>query len=246
MNEDRSTYNPWPLGKLPKEFQRPEIDQLRAKGYKIDDPREANALFEKKLCDFTGAKYDVLIDNCTDANFLSLAYEYELWDPIVKRDKETVVIPARTYISVPQSIIQAKFSVRMVDYDWSGIFRFDPFRIYDAAARFTEGMYIPGTTMNLSFQIKKRLPIGKGGAILCDNIAAAEWYRKMTMQGRNVNLAYDQDIIEYMGYNMYMTPEDAARGILLFDMLTAKGGTFEDTMNQDNYTDLRLQKVFNE
>ena len=239
MNEDRSRYNPWPLGKLPKKFQRPEIDQLRKAGYDIDDPREANKLFEAKLCEFTGAKHAILIDSCTDANLLTLMY--------YKKRQGTfgaLVLPARTYISVPQSAKQAGWIVRFVDYNWSGIHQFDPLPVWDAAARFTEGMYIPGSTMNLSFQIKKRLPIGKGGAILTDDSTAADWYRKMTMQGRNVNLAYDRDIIDYMGYNMYMTPEDAARGILLFDMLTAKTRTFEDTMNQSNYTDLRLQKVF--
>ena len=44
-----SKYNPWPLGKLPEGFQRPEIDQLKEAGYEINDPRDAVTIFENKM-----------------------------------------------------------------------------------------------------------------------------------------------------------------------------------------------------
>lgn len=241
------TYNPWPLGKIPEEFRRPEIQQLRNKGYIFEDPREANKIFEDKLMWFTGAPYVILTDNCTDALFLALYYtNYAATPHIAKTSITTLEIPARTYLSVPQSISQAGYGFEFEDYNWSGAYNIKPLNIWDAAVRFTKDMYIPGTFMTLSFQIKKRLPIGKGGAILCDDPIAANILRKLSFEGRDLNIPYDKDQLEFEGWNMYMTPEDAARGILLFDMLT-KNGTeldFPDTGNQDNYTDLRLQKIY--
>ena len=47
-------YKSWPLGKLPPEFQRPELDQLKKAGYKFGDPREVVDMFEKKVAKFAG------------------------------------------------------------------------------------------------------------------------------------------------------------------------------------------------
>ena len=72
-----------------------------------------------------------------------------------------VTIPARTYLSVPQSIIHAGGRVKFKDYRWKGIYQLEPYPIWDAAKRFTSNMYIPDTYMCLSFHIKKHLKIGK-------------------------------------------------------------------------------------
>jgi hypothetical protein len=48
---------------------------------------------------------------------------------------EDVTIPARTYLSVPQSIMQAGGNVLFDDYDWQGIYQLAPYPIYDAAKR---------------------------------------------------------------------------------------------------------------
>ena len=148
MNENRSIYNPWPLGQLPQNFQRPEIDLLRKAGYKIKDPREAITLFEKKLSDFTGAPHVVVLDNCTDATFLMLYY----WNRKKREGPSTttkLVMPARTYISVPQSAKQAGWPIRFVDFNWSGLFQFDPLPVYDALERKTAGC-IRGSISNAS------------------------------------------------------------------------------------------------
>ena len=44
----KKNYNPWPLGKLHKNFWRPEINQLKEAGYEIDDARDAVTIFENK------------------------------------------------------------------------------------------------------------------------------------------------------------------------------------------------------
>ena len=43
---------------------------------------------------------------------------------------------------------------------------------------------------------------------------------------------------------MYMTPEDAARGLLLFDDLLKKSKNFEDMGGSESYSDLSKSKIF--
>jgi dTDP-4-amino-4,6-dideoxygalactose transaminase len=231
-------YNPWPAGKLPKEFQRPELDMLKEKGYKFDDARDVVDMFERKVADYAGSKYAVAVDSCTNALFLCLKY----LDRIEYRGiRDFVAIPVNTYISVPQTIIRANYRVLFNGKKWKGFYELYPFPVYDMAVRFTKDMYIKDSCCCLSFQIKKRLPIGKGGMILSDNKEACEWFKKARFEGRDVSKPYDKDIIEFMGWNMYMTPEDAARGILLMDMLPEVN---EDVADWSNYPDLTKQKVF--
>ena len=76
-------------------------------------------------------------------------------------------------------------------------------------------MYIPGTYMGLSFHIKKLLPIWKGGMILTDNADAADWFKKARYEGRSEKY-YKEDDITFHGWNMYMTPQQAAQGLAMF------------------------------
>jgi hypothetical protein len=133
--------------------------------------------------------------------------------------------------------------VKFEDQNWQGVYQLKPYPIYDGAVRFTEGMYIPGALQCISFQIKKRLPIGKGGMIFTDDREAYEWLKLARFEGRNLEVDQWSDEYAFDGWNMYMTPEDAARGILIFDKLPKNN---EDTANQDNYPDLSQKKLFKE
>ena len=48
MSDSKYKYNSWPLGKIPKELQRPELEQIKELGYNWNDPREVIDMFEKK------------------------------------------------------------------------------------------------------------------------------------------------------------------------------------------------------
>ena len=100
------------------------------------------------------------------------------------------------------------------DVIWKGVYQLKPYPIYDAAKRLTSNMYIPDTFMCLSFHIKKHLKIGKGGMILTDDEEAAKWFRKGRYEGRG-EVMYHKDSIEINGWNAYMSPEQAARGLML-------------------------------
>ena len=93
------------------------------------------------------------------------------------------------------------------------LYQLKPYPIYDAAKRFTSGMYIPGAFMTLSFHIKKHLKIGKGGMILTDNKEAAERLKRMSYDGREPITPWREQDINMMGYHYYMTPEIAELGM---------------------------------
>ena len=175
---------------------------------KENNPFNIVKMFENAMCDYTGAKYAVALDSCTNALYLCCKWQKK------KKAHLEITIPQRTYLSVPQSIMRSGYRVKFKDYKWQGIYQLDPLPVYDSAKRLTSDMYIDGSFMCLSFHIKKHLPIGKGGMILCDDKDAYEWFKKMRYEGRS-EVKYHEDDIELMGYNMYMNPVDAARGLML-------------------------------
>jgi dTDP-4-amino-4,6-dideoxygalactose transaminase len=194
------------------------------------NPYKIVKMFEEEVAHYTGAPLAVSTDSCTDA--LLLCCEY------LKVKK--VIIPARTYLSVPQSIIHAGGTVEFEDVEWKGIYRLRPYPIYDAAKRFTSDMYIPGSYMCLSFHIKKHLKIGKGGMILTDDHDAYRWFKRQRYEGRSEVKYHDDDIVEN-GWNAYMSPEQAARGLMLLQNYPRHN---EDLLEDPPYRDLREFSLF--
>jgi dTDP-4-amino-4,6-dideoxygalactose transaminase len=228
-------YNPWPLGQLRESWQRQEPELIRKLGYEWDDPRDINDLFAKKLASYCGSKYAVLTDSCSNALFLSLK---------LKGAKGQISIPKNTYVSVPAQIIHAGGIPVFKDLQWSGSYELGQTGIFDSAARFTQGMYAKsgGGLQCLSFQIKKRLPIGRGGAILTNSETEYEWLQRAVYDGRDLSTPYDSDShVNMLGWHFYMTPEDAARGLLLLHDIELIN---EDTMTDKNYPDLTNWEPF--
>tara|TARA_Y100000310_G_scaffold323733_1_gene384555 strand:- start:5566 stop:6291 length:726 start_codon:yes stop_codon:yes gene_type:complete len=230
---EKVNYTSWPLGRIPEEWHRPELGQLRDAGYEWEDPRDAVDLFEQKVAKFAGAKYGVALDCCSNGLFLALKY---------LQAKKTITIPAQTYVSVPMQVIHAGCKIRFENIEWSGMYQLKPYPVYDAATRFTKGMFVGGDALQvLSFQIKKRLPIGRGGMILTNSEKAYNWLKKASYDGRDLEKYYPEDEFELLGWHMYMTPEDAARGILLMDQLPEEN---EDSGGNENYSVLSDKRVF--
>ena len=194
------------------------------------NPFKIVEMFEETVADYTGAPYAVSVDSSTNALFLCCKY----------LQVETVTIPARTYLSVPQSIIHAGGKISFSEKDWKGIYQLQPYPIYDAAKRLTSGMYVPGSFMTLSFHIKKHLKMGKGGMILTDSKEAAEWFLRARYEGRS-KVKYHEDNIEICGWNMYMTPQEAAHGLALMQNFPEHN---EDLPEDPPYRDLREFELF--
>ena len=217
MQESKYKYNVWPLGRVPKELQRPELDQIKEMGYNWADPRDVIDMFENKVAQFAGCKYAVTTDCCSNGLFLALKYLQSTGE--LRKTTGSIKIPDRTYISVAIQIVHAGHTAEFEDVEWEGIYQLKGTRIWDAAGRFTKDMFIGGDVLQiLSFQIKKIIPIGRGGMILTNDEKAYRWLKLASYDGRDLTTPYtDPNHVQLLGYHMYMTPEDAARGIILMD-----------------------------
>ena len=182
-----------------------------AKGiYKITEE------FESELCKYTGAKYAVTLDNMSNGLFLALYYETHVNKTIEKG--QTIIIPNRTYPSVPCEIIHAGLKVgweKVKEKTITGAYQLKNSKVWDSALRFTHNMYIPDTHMCISFTGPyKHFKLSKGGAILTDDYDAYLWFKRSRFSGRR-ECAYENDNFDMLGWNFYMMPELAARGLLL-------------------------------
>jgi len=181
--------------------------------------------FEEKLANYTGSKYVVTVDNMSNALFLALYYEKNI-SKTIKTD--TIKIPNRTYPSVPCEIIHTGLKV-----EWdiqsgntiTGAYQLIGSNVWDSALRFTADMYIPNSHMCVSFTGPyKHFKLSKGGAILTDNLDAYHWFKRARYSGRR-ECSYHDDNLDMLGWNFYMMPELAARGLLLMNQFYYLNGS---------------------
>lgn len=196
----------------------------------IHNPYKIVKMFEDEVAEYTGSPFAISMDNCTNAIFLCCKYLMV----------DEVLIPKHTYLSVPMSVLHAGGKVKFIDLDWSGIYQLYPYPIYDAAKRFTSDMYISGSYMCLSFHIKKHLKLGKGGMILTDNEVAVKWFKKARYEGRS-EISYHEDKVDMLGWNMYMTPEQAAHGLAIMQNMPLHN---KDLGEDNSYRDLTEFPIF--
>ena len=176
--------------------------------------------FEKRLADYTGAPYAVTLDNQSNGLFLALMYE--------KVGGTTITIPERTYPSVPCEIIHAGAKVAFDAVEGTtlkGAYQLKPSRVWDSALRFTADMYLPNTHMCISFTGPyKHFKLSKGGAILTDDYQAYLWFKRARYSGRR-ECSYHDDHFDMLGWNFYMMPELATRGLLLMNQFYNPDGS---------------------
>jgi dTDP-4-amino-4,6-dideoxygalactose transaminase len=194
-------------------------------------------LFEQQLKNYTGAPYVVAVDRCTNAILLALEY--------TKKKRQRITVPFHTYQSVPMTLINYGYNVWFEFEEWSSNYQIGNSRVYDYAVGFERDMYIPGQVQCISFHQKKRVPIGKGGAILLDDPVMYKALMRMRHDGRSTHIGTNAEIINNplditIGYHMNMSPDEAAKGILLMNQLgdNYTNGTFRD------YEDLTKLKCF--
>lgn len=178
-------------------------------------------MFEECMCEFTGAPFAIAVDNCTNAIKMCA----KLHSP------RNVQIPEHTYIAVAQALAEVGHTVTTTSLEWTRYYRIIGTDIFDAAPTLLPYMFRDAhsmygvTMMCLSFGIRKPLPIGKGGMILTNDETIANRLRRMRWLGRTEGVPLAQERIspkEY-GYNAYMTPDYAARGIMLLEEYIRRG-----------------------
>jgi dTDP-4-amino-4,6-dideoxygalactose transaminase len=202
--------------------------------------------FEEKLAHYTGAKYAVTLDNMSNALFLALYYEHYV-NKSLKTD--TITIPNRTYPSVPCEIIHAGLKVGWDIQEGNtitGAYELKGSNVWDSALSFTADMYKPKTHMCVSFTGPyKHFKLSKGGAILTDNYTAYLWFKRARYSGRR-ECSYHDDNLDMLGWNFYMMPELAARGLLLMGQFYNLDGSKKSNPDLTlPYPDLSKFEVYN-
>lgn len=197
-------------------------------------------MFEKELAKYTGAKHAVAVDNCSNALFLALTY-----DGIKGK---TITIPSRTYPSVPCEIIHAGGIVEFTSVEGTtlkGAYPLIGSRVMDSALRFTSNMYVLGYFMCLSFTgTYKHLNLGKGGAILTNDYTAYSWFKRARFSGRR-ECSYHDDNLDCLGFNFYMMPEIAARGLQLIQQFYDLDGNPKENEDKElPYPDLSKFPIY--
>jgi dTDP-4-amino-4,6-dideoxygalactose transaminase len=188
--------------------------------------------FENAIAKYFGAPYAVATDSCTHAIELCL----RLLKP------KDLVIPAHTYLSVPMTAMKLNIPFEWrAESGWTKWYRLGNTPVIDAATLWQKDSYIPFSYMCLSFQHKKHLSLGRGGAILLDNSESVEVLRKMVYDGRTRDKPWADQNVDMLGYHYYMTPETAELGLSKMDSAIQ---TPSRIWSYKDYPDLRTMKVF--
>jgi dTDP-4-amino-4,6-dideoxygalactose transaminase len=203
------------------------------------NPHQVTKDFEAALCAYTGAKYAVTTTSCTQAILMALAYcrieaafEHETY-PLL-------VMPKRSYVGVPTSILNAGYRVEFEDVDWIGEYQIKPLPVWDSARRFTSGMFRPGSMQCISFHATKILADSQGGAVLHDNDEADAWLRRARFDGRTEGADPKTDQVQYPSWHAYLSPDVAARLLWKLQGLPLHN---DDLPNSD-YPDLSTMEAF--
>jgi dTDP-4-amino-4,6-dideoxygalactose transaminase len=187
--------------------------------------------FEEKISNFFGSPYAVATDCCTHAIELCLRYE----------GYNNVVIPTHTYISVPFTFKKLNLNWEFEYQEWENYYYLGNTNIIDAAVYWKKNGYIENTYMCLSFQFKKHLSLGRGGAILLQNKNDYDILKKMSYDGRSPDQPWMEQDIDTVGYHYYMTPETAKLGL---KKLPSAIESDPKKWNYKNYPNLKSIKVF--
>jgi dTDP-4-amino-4,6-dideoxygalactose transaminase len=200
--------------------------------------------FEEKLAHYTGARFVITLDNMSNGLFLALYYE----NKIKERTEATITIPNRTYPSVPCEIIHAGLKVgfdQVKGKTIKGAYQLKGSNVWDSALTFTADMYKPNTHMCVSFTGPyKHFKLSKGGAILTDDYEAYLWFKRARYSGRR-EMSYHDDNLDMLGWNFYMMPELAARGLLLMNQFYNIDGSKKHNPDLElPYPDLSKFKIY--
>jgi dTDP-4-amino-4,6-dideoxygalactose transaminase len=192
--------------------------------------------FEEALAEFTGAPYAIMTDCCTHA--LELCFRHD--------NTTATTFTPYTYLSVP--MLMHKLGINYTYYQdnlphrqkWVGEYKFEFTRIWDSARRLEEGMYKTGQMQCLSFGHGKPLHIGRGGAILLDDVNAYDAIIQQRYDGRDLSVSpWETQKVFKVGYHYKPTPEEASQGIALLEGIKAN----KPKPVHHEYPDLRKIKI---
>lgn len=163
---------------------------------------EKIAEFENSIAEFYGAPYAVAVDCCTHAIELVLRL----------KQVESISVPRHTYLSIPMTAIKLGIPYTWRDEEWHDEYEIAD-NVFDSAVLWRRNSYRPNAYQCLSFQYRKHLSLGRGGAILVTDHNDYESLTRLAYDGRMPYKAWKDQTITTLGYHYYMTPETAMMGI---------------------------------
>lgn len=162
--------------------------------------------FESALAKFTGAPYAVMTDCCTHAIEMCLRFDR------VRRCS----IPAHTYLSVPMTLHKLNITFDYTDIEWVGEYQLTGTRVWDSARLLKQDMYRIGMLQCLSFGYDKPLSIGRGGAVLTDDVEVYDTLKHQCYDGRDLSISpWENQKIFRVGYHYRPTIEEAVTALEL-------------------------------
>ena len=191
--------------------------------------------FEKQMAKYTEAPYAIATDSCSHALYLCL-YWYKK-----KNNIKHIVLPNNTYVSVAMQARHLGLDIEFKDIKWSGAYDIGNTNVVDGAARLCRGCYQSNKLHCLSFQFKKILSTVRGGMILTDDEEFYNWCRRAIHDGRDMNVPYEEDVITFLGWHYFMTPESAETGLAKLQTLADYN---EDCAGDWTYPDISYVKDF--
>lgn len=189
------------------------------------------AEFEEAMAQYAGSRYAVAVDTCTAALFLCFQYRKHQIRQGKFEEPPHVSLPSRTFLGVPQALIHAGFTRLKFNrgkwWEQAEAYEVRPLNVIDAAITLRRDMF-PQTAGDqlvcVSFQYRKPLAIGRGGMIFTDDLDAASWLRLARFFGRHPVPIEKDSGPEFIGWQAYMEPERAARGLTLLMTFPDEGG----------------------
>lgn len=202
------------------------------------NPYKVVSMFESEIASYCNSRYAVATESCSASLLLCCIYEKV-------KDIPEVIIPAFTYPSVACAIVHSGGRVKFVyDNEWQkrGWYQLLNTRIVDSAKYLARNMHkeFGHDLVCLSFHDRKSLKLGRGSCILTDDIDFVNWARRARNSGRG-ECPLDKDTLTMAGYDAYMTPEQAARGLVLLSSLPSV-----NILPTDPYLDLSKFSFFTE
>lgn len=172
------------------------------------NPFDAITDFEDKLSEYTGSPFVVTTDCCTHA--IELCFRLKLKNGF----NSTITLPKKTYLSIPMIFHKLNIKYHLNNTEWNSEYNFGFTNIWDSARLLKSNMYNSGQMQCLSFGRTKPLEIGRGGAILLDNIDDYKWLKRASYDGRDLsfNPWESQETFE-VGYHYMMRPEECIIGL---------------------------------
>jgi dTDP-4-amino-4,6-dideoxygalactose transaminase len=188
--------------------------------------------FEEAIAKYAGSKYAVAVDSCTNALLLCCDY-FKV---------QEVTIPHKTYVSVPQVIINAGGKVKFHKERWKGEYQLLPYPIWDSALLCTSGMHKKDQFECLSLHWGKTFNLGQGGVILHDSMEAQDWFMKARWDARTAGIMPKDDEISFIGRHCPMAPKEAADALVRLHFLPKHN---KPLTTYNDYAELDKFKVFN-